>query len=222
MIALDAEQHRKWWPLALSFVLGAGSAFAFAPVGLWPLMLIAFAVLLGAVIHVPTLRRAVAVGYVFGLGQFVIGLNWIATAFTYQAAMPAWLGWIAVVLLSIYLAVYPALATGVAWRIGKGRPVALALSLAGSWAVTEWLRAGIFTGFAWNPVGVTLVPTPLREVAPLVGTYGLSALVVLLSAALWLAFQRKWPPALANRASGTHLHPGRPTHFGARCLPFRP
>ena len=201
MINLEAEQHRKWWPLALSFVLGAGSAFAFAPVGLWPLMLIAFAVLLGAVIHVPTLRRAVAVGYVFGLGQFVIGLNWIATAFTYQAAMPAWLGWIAVVLLSIYLAVYPALATGVAWRIGKGRPVALALSLAGSWAVTEWLRAGIFTGFAWNPVGVTLVPTPLREVAPLVGTYGLSALVVLLSAALWLAFQRKWPPALAIAAA---------------------
>ena len=57
-------------------------------------------------------------GWAFGFGQFVVGLNWIATAFTYQAAMPAWLGWVAVVLLSVYLALYPALATGLAWRLG--------------------------------------------------------------------------------------------------------
>ena len=196
MITLDAARHRKWWPLALSFALGAMSAFAFEPAGAWPLMLIAFAQLFGVLHYVPTLRRALAIGYLFGLGQFVIGLNWIATAFTYQAAMPAWLGWIAVVLLSIYLAVYPALATGVAWRIGKGHPFALVLSLAGAWAVTEWLRAGIFTGFAWNPVGVVTVPTPLREIAPLIGTYGLSALVILLSAAVWLEFYRKWLPIL--------------------------
>ena len=33
--------------------------------------------------------------------------------------MPAWLGWIAVVLVSLYLAVYPAIAAGLAWRFGK-------------------------------------------------------------------------------------------------------
>ena len=38
----------------------------------------------------------------------------------------------------------------------------------------------MFTGFAWNPVGVMLVPTPLLKLGALVGTYGLSALVVLL------------------------------------------
>ena len=32
--------------------------------------------------------------------------------------MPAWLGWIAVVLLSLYLAIYPMLAAGIAWRSG--------------------------------------------------------------------------------------------------------
>ena len=57
--------------------------------------------------------------------------------------MPAWLGWIAVVLLSLYLAVFPALAAGLAWRLGArtGR-CALVLALAGAWALTEWLRAG--------------------------------------------------------------------------------
>ena len=64
----------------------------------------------------------------------MLGLNWIATAFTFQAAMPAWLGWVAVVLLSLYLAVFPMLAAGLAWRFGRGRPVALVLALAGAWA----------------------------------------------------------------------------------------
>ncbi len=74
--------------------------------------------------------------------------------------MPAWLGWIAVVLLSLYLAVYPAMAAGLAWRFGKKNRLALVLALAGGWAITEWLRATMFTGFAWNPIGVTLVDTP--------------------------------------------------------------
>src|SRR3546814_17122618 len=45
-----------------------------------------------------TRRRALSLGWWVGRGHFTLGLNWIATAFTYQAAMPAWLGWIAVVL----------------------------------------------------------------------------------------------------------------------------
>ena len=97
----------------------------------------------------------------------MLGLNWIATAFTYQAAMPAWLGWIAVVLLSFYLAIYPAAAAGLAWRWGRGSRVTLTLILAAAWIVTEWLRGTMFTGFAWNPVGVVLIDSPLVLPAPL-------------------------------------------------------
>src|SRR5215212_7871743 len=124
----------------IAFIAGAASAFAFQPVGLWPLMPLAFALLCDLIARTETLRRALLVGWLFGLGQFVIGLNWIATAFTYQAAMPAWLGWIAVVLMSLYLAVFPMLAAGLAWRFGKDWPVALALALAGAWTIVEWLR----------------------------------------------------------------------------------
>ena len=85
----------------LPLLIGLLSAFAFQPVGLWPLMPIAFAVLCELISRAPSLRRALLIGWTFGLGQFVLGLNWIATAFTYQAAMPAWLGWVAVVVLSL-------------------------------------------------------------------------------------------------------------------------
>ena len=138
----------------VAFVAGAVSAFAFQPVGLWPLMPIAIALLCELLSREAKLKRALLSGWLFGLGQFVIGLNWIATAFTYQAAMPAWLGWIAVVLLSLYLAVYPMLAVGVAWTFGRSRPIALVLGLAGAWAITEWLRGGIFTGFQGKPVKI--------------------------------------------------------------------
>src|SRR3982750_3909297 len=137
----------------IALVTGAISSLAFAPVGLWPLMPLAVAALCELIWRSKKLGHALAIGWGFGLGQFVIGLNWIATAFTFQAAMPAWYGWIAVVLLSCYLAVYPALAARLAWRFGRRSPVALVLALAGGWALCEWLRATMFTGFAWNPVG---------------------------------------------------------------------
>src|SRR5213075_3511198 len=136
-----------------AFLVGAASALAFEPVGWWPLLIVAFAALCELTDRSKTLGRGLLVGWAFGFGQFVVGLNWIATAFTYQAAMPAWLGWVAIVLLSLYLAIYPAVAAGLGWRWrGKSR-TALVLLFAAAWIVTEWLRATMFTGFAWNPAG---------------------------------------------------------------------
>jgi apolipoprotein N-acyltransferase len=180
-----------------AFIAGALSAFAFEPTGLWPLLPVAFGVLCELIDRSRKFSHSLLIGWAFGLGQFVIGLNWIATAFTYQAAMPAWLGWIAVVLLSLYLAIYPAMATGLAWRFGRDNRIALLLVLAGAWAVTEWLRGTMFTGFPWNPAAAVLVPTPLLLLAPLLGTYALSGLVVLLGGAVWLEYHRRWLPLVA-------------------------
>jgi apolipoprotein N-acyltransferase len=177
-----------------ALLCGAASAFAFKPVGWWPLLLVAIAVLCELICRSKSLWGALLVGWAFGLGQFVVGLNWLATAFTYQSAMPPWLGWVAVVLLSIYLAIYPAIATGLAWRFGRRERVVLVMVLGGAWAITEWLRGTIFTGFPWNPAAAVLAPTPLIEITPLIGTYGLSMIVVLLGGAIWLEYYRKWLP----------------------------
>jgi apolipoprotein N-acyltransferase len=184
----------------IAFAAGLIAATAFQPLGLWPAMPLAFAVLLWSLDEAPRLRTALARGWWFGLGQFVLGLNWIATAFTYQAAMPAWLGGIAVVLLSLYLAVYPALAAGLAWRWGRGDRRVLILALAAAWIATEWLRATMFTGFAWNPAGVALLPTFFARAATLVGTYGESGIAVLLGGALWQLGDRSWRSGLALAA----------------------
>jgi apolipoprotein N-acyltransferase len=175
-------------------LLGAASALAFEPVGWWPLLPVAFAFLCELICRSKGVWRALLIGWAFGVGQFVVGLNWIATSFTYQAAMPAWLGWLAVVLVSLYLAIYPALATGLAWRFGRENRVVLVMVLGGAWAITEWLRGSMFTGFPWNPAAAALAPTPLIGITPLIGTYGLSGIVVLLGGAVWLEYYKKWLP----------------------------
>jgi apolipoprotein N-acyltransferase len=176
-------------PLALALLAGLASALGFAPLGLWPLTILAFAALAWLIEGAPSLRSALARGWWFGVGQFALGLNWIATAFTYQAAMPAWLGWVAVVLLSLYLAIFPAAAAGLGWRWGRSDRIQLALILAAAWIVTEWLRATLFTGFAWNPVGAALVSTGAAWLAPGIGTYGLSGVAVLLGGTLFASLK---------------------------------
>lgn len=177
-------------PIA-ALAAGAASALAFQPVGWWPLIVVALGVMCELVARAGSLKRALLIGWLFGLGQFVISLNWIATAFTFQAKMPPSLGWVAVALLSLYLAIYPAMAAGLAWRFGEKNRLALVLALAGGWAITEWLRATMFTGFAWNPIAVSMVDSSARHLTRLIGTYGLSAVVVLLAGALWLAWYRR-------------------------------
>lgn len=181
------------FPKSMALAAGLVSALGFAPLDWWPLTLACLALLLHLVSEAPNLRGALSRGYWFGAGHFTVGMNWIAGAFQYQDAMPKWLGWIAVVLLSFYLAVYPAMAAGLAWRWGRARPVAFVLFFAAAWIATEYLRATMFTGFSWNPLGVVLVPLgALPHLSEQIGTYGLSGIAVVAAGAALALVGRQW------------------------------
>ncbi|WP_397580496.1 apolipoprotein N-acyltransferase [Sphingorhabdus sp.] len=114
MQKISALLHR--FPRWAAIGAGALSAYGFAPWGLWPLTLACFALLIHLIAHAQNTKRAFILGWLFGVGHFTFGNQWIAVAFTFQAAMPIWLGYIAVVALALYLAVYPALAAaGAVW-----------------------------------------------------------------------------------------------------------
>lgn len=195
-------------PLFFSLIAGLLAATGFAPLDAWPVTLCALAGLFALLERAAAKKRAFAIGWWFGMGYFTLGNNWIAHAFTFQDAMPHWLGYLAVVALALYLAIYPGLATLCAWwlwtrlhgdRRGAGRVAALTLPLAfaGSWIVSEYLRATVFTGFAWNPLGVIWVPTDVALLSRVIGTYGLSGVAILTGAALAWAVQARSLPALA-------------------------
>ncbi len=227
------------FPRLTALIAGAISAFGFVPWGLWPLTLICFALLIHLVAQAGTGKSAFTLGWLFGVGHFSIGNQWIAVAFTFQAAMPIWLGYVAVVTLALYLAVYPALAALGAWRVaslvrpprngevaarsanggvtpdqeGVTPPISasaalkrtvplpvpgrysvtlpLILAFAGVWIITEWLRSWVFTGYVWNPLAaITMAETATP--ATVVGTYGLSGMLVALSGLILMLVQRQW------------------------------
>jgi apolipoprotein N-acyltransferase len=188
----------------LLLLAGCASAFGFAPFDLWPCAFLALVLLIAQVLDAARARDALWRGWAFGVGHFLVGDNWVATAFTYQGNMPAWLGWVAVLLMALYLAVYPALAAFLAWKFARRQPLKFAFVFAVTWMLGEWLRSWVFTGFAWDPVGAVWLSLPwVSHAASIVGALGLSALFVLPAGVFWWGLQRSRRAALTAAVTFT-------------------
>ncbi|NTS63927.1 apolipoprotein N-acyltransferase [Sphingomonas sp. HHU CXW] len=190
----------RHYPALSALLLGAAAACGFAPLQLWVLTLTCFAGWMWLVHDAPTWKAALWRGWVFGVGHFTINDNWFQHAFDFQDKMPPVLGYVAPLALALYLAVYPMVAAGIAWR-WRARRIDLAwvLLFAAAWIATEWVRSWMFTGYAWDPLGVVWVPVqPAAMLARWVGTYGLSGLTVLLAGLLLVGGRRRLGPAIAG------------------------
>ncbi len=75
------------------------------------------------------------------------------------------------------------LANRAGWQI-----LGFVLVFAAGWMATEYLRAVMFTGFAWNPLGVAFVGVKPVGLAKFIGTLGLSGLFVMCSAVGFATF----------------------------------
>lgn len=189
-------------PPLIALTAGAVSATGFAPLNFWPVLLGALAVLLWLTHEAPSLKSALGRGWLFGLGHFAVGNNWLQHAFEYQDKMPPALGYVAVLLVGIYLALFPAVAMGLAWRFKAAVPkrsewlgpdAGYVFAATAAWMVTEWLRASLFTGYPWDPLGLGwLSVTPIAQSAALIGTYALSGVMMLAAGALYLLAQRDY------------------------------
>ncbi len=143
-------------------------------------------------------RRGALLGLGFGLGWFAAGIWWLYISMAVYGGMPRLLAAAAVLLFSLYLALFPALAGALAallappssrqpWPLARG--LAAAAALAGGWTLAEVLRGTLFTGFPWLAVGYSQVGGPLAGLAPLLGTYGVGFAAVLAAGLLALATQ---------------------------------
>jgi apolipoprotein N-acyltransferase len=176
-----------WGPLRripLALALGAAAALAMPPFHAVYLLPVCFVGLIWLAESAPHRRAAFAVGWWFGFGHFCAGLYWVANAFMVEAELYGALAPFAVMGLSIYLALFPAAAALAVWGRG-GCPWAAPLALAGAWALGEWLRGWLFTGFPWNPLGsVWAFSDAMLQPAAWVGVFGLSLITAFAAAAL--------------------------------------
>jgi len=170
------------WRMLVAVGLGAASALAFAPLDLvfvvWP----AFTGLAWLLALASGWRAAFAIGWGFGFGQFVAGLFWIGSAFFVDAGRFGWLVPLPVVALPAGLALIPGLAlAATAWL--PARPGWHAVRLAVAWAVAEYARGHLLTGFPWNLTGdIWAASEVMAQSSALIGGYGVGLVTVWLAA----------------------------------------
>jgi apolipoprotein N-acyltransferase len=167
----------------LALLAGASLPLAFSPVSLYPLAVLAPA-LLFLLWRDATPRRALWRGWLFGVGVNGVGVSWVYVAIHDFGHTGIPLAVFLTGLFVVFLALYPAVLGYLVGRFLRGPDgLRLALVLPAAWTLMEWFRGWFLTGFPWLNLGYSQIDAPLRGLAPVVGVYGVT-LVVAASAGL--------------------------------------
>lgn len=182
-MASDAVARRLWLGLAL----GAASVLAFAPFGLFPLLLPTLGGLYALLGAQPDARRPARSGFflgaAFGFGLFLAGVSWVYVSLSAFGGMPPPLAALSTLALCALLACWPGLAGAAFVRYRPALWWQRALFFAALWTSGEWLRGWVLTGFPWLALGYAQTPpSPLAGWAPLFGVYGVSFVLALVVA----------------------------------------
>jgi len=175
---------------SLAFVLGAVTVAGFAPFYLYPLPVLTLAGLFYLWADAAAPRAAAATGFAFGLGLFLAGVSWIYVSLHDFGAMPLPVAAAATFLFCAFLALFPAAVGYLCARIALPSAARWTLLAPALWALMEWTRSWIFTGFPWLALGYSQIPgSPLAGFAPVLGILGVT-LAVAASAGLLVALAR--------------------------------
>ena len=162
-----------------SLALGALAVLALPPYYIFPILFLSFGGLFYLVNKAETKKRSFALGYWFGFGFFSFGLSWIGNALLIDAETLGWLYPIVFIACGGFFGLFFAFPVFFC-RFFKTMPTQI-LAFAGIFVIFEWIRSFIFTGFPWNMLGSTLAFSPFAiQLASVIGTYGLSLLVILI------------------------------------------
>jgi apolipoprotein N-acyltransferase len=166
-----------------ALLAGLSCVFGFAPFGIFPIPVLALAVLFALWMRAGSPRAAAWHGFLFGLGLFSAGIGWIYVALHDYGNMPMLLALPATFLFSAFLALFTALAGYAQARFPASKVLRTILVMPAAWVLIEWLRGMIFTGFPWLTLGYAHSGSPLAGYAPVFGVYGVS-LMAAISASL--------------------------------------
>jgi apolipoprotein N-acyltransferase len=182
------------------FALGAVSVLAFAPFYLFPISVLSVAGLCLYWMHATSAWQAARMGFVFGLGLHTVGTYWIYISLHDFGQMPALFATLCTFLLCAFMALFPALAGALSMRIAPNILVRMLIAVPALWALSDWTRSWIFTGFPWLTMGYSQVPhSPLAGYMPVIGVYGVSLLVVLSASLIVCSIIKNQPPTRLKR-----------------------
>ncbi len=163
---------------------------AFQPIG-WALVAwIGLIPLLSVVTKCDTWRAAAKAGFIWGMVFFGLHISWLIP-FIGSHADQAWMGVFPWLFCVVVEAIYPCLFAVIAWSLSRGS--FFSPMLAGAvWAVLEWLRSSGMFGFLWGQLAVSQSRELLiLQSVSLLGSWGLSALIVAVNLAIIYAYRAK-------------------------------
>jgi apolipoprotein N-acyltransferase len=175
-----------WWPawaqVLLALAAGAWCVLAFAPFGFGVAALAALAILFFLWRYPARHGLGVWTGYAFGLGLMGFGVFWLRISIAQFGGVPLPLAVVITIAFVLLMALYFALAGWIAEHLhGRSQAAWLTLCLPALWALVEWLRGWLFTGFPWLALGYSQIDLPLVGYAPVMGVYSVSLVLALSS-----------------------------------------
>ena len=172
----------------IAFLAGLLAFPAVAPLNIFPLTVIALALLFALWARTDSRRGAAWLGFAFGLGIYGAGISFIYVALHDYGGMNVVLSAMVTALAGAFLALFSALAGYAQARLRTRLWMRLVLVMPALWVLLEWLRGLAFTGFPCMLAGYSQVESPLGGYAPVLGVYGVSLMVALSAGLLtWLA-----------------------------------
>jgi apolipoprotein N-acyltransferase len=192
MTALKLIQKNPYHVVELLLLIaGFLLAFSFAP---YELFWLQFPLLAGVFLAVlnQTPKRAFMRGLLFGFGWFAHGIHWIFYSLYYHGGSPVFLAVLIIVLLALYMSLFPALALYFSNKFIKTDAALMLLVVYPlSWMLLDWLRGWFLTGFPWMQPGVAHIDSYLSGFAPLIGGLGVGLLVTIIAGLLALMVCQK-------------------------------
>lgn len=197
-------QH-SWMALPIALLGGAIFPFALAPYFWWPLGLISLGALFCVLSRTRTAKEAFLRSWLFGFGQFGVGVSWIYVSMHDHGGTPAFLAVPLVAVFAGFLALIPAFWFGLRHKISSH--TLGWLTFAAYWLLQEWCRSWFLTGFPWLYAGDAHLFSWLSGWAPISGAYSISFILALTAAGLVCFVSKRhwifllplvlWPAGLA-------------------------
>ncbi len=130
-------------------------------------------------------RESFARGYVFGVVYFFGTLYWIYHSINYYGGVSFPASISIVLLLCMYLGLYPALFSFLFSSMLRKTKLPALLIAPVIWVVLEFLRSYALTGFPWSTIGYSQYRfLPVIQISDITGVYGVSFLVLAVNGAI--------------------------------------
>jgi apolipoprotein N-acyltransferase len=202
---LDFLAGSRWPGHITAFLAGLLCTLSFSPFDYWQVSYLCVFFLL-VVTQTASLKAGTLRYYLFGVGLYASGVSWFFVSIHVHGG--------ASIVLSIFLVSLFALAVAFLWalqgyvylRFLRVLPIGLLLAFPAVWVIREWTMSWLFSGFPWLLIGYAQIDTFLVGFAPLLGVYGISALMLVTVSVIFLLMS---PASTAKVEGGSSAKAGQ-------------